>query len=153
MILWGVDDMIIPPEEEMLTNQKIKDDWLAALDSLVKQLKEWIRPQGPPCPGCPPPPEIIETTIEKEEEHIGKYSAPMLYLKVKNTLIEIEPAGRFAIGAIGRVDMTNNKQRYSFLYSSKRGWICMENRQPLTKSLFLELLANLNQMQPDSSLH
>lgn len=146
--------MAVPPDEEMLTNEKIKEDWLAALDGLVKQLKEWVRPHGPSCAGCPPPPEIIETTIEKEEEHIGKYSAPMLYLKAKNTLIEIEPAGRFAIGAIGRVDITNNKLRYSFLYSGRRGWICMENRQPLTKSLFLELLQHLTRAQPDnSSLH
>lgn len=143
--------MSVPPGEEMMTNEKIKEDWLAALDGLVKQLKEWIRSHGPSCPGCPPPPEIIETTIEKEEEHIGKYSAPMLYLKVRKTLVEIAPAGRFAIGAIGRVDMTNNKHRYSFLYSSRRGWICMENRQPLTKSLFLELLAHLTRTQPDSS--
>ncbi|MBP7331322.1 MAG: hypothetical protein KBA08_03270 [Firmicutes bacterium] len=66
---------------------------------------------------------------------------------------KFKPAGRFAIGAIGRVDMTNNRRSYSFLYSSRRGWICMENRQPLTKSLFLELLADLDQTQPDSSLH
>jgi hypothetical protein len=146
--------MSIPPDEEMLTNEKIKEDWLTALTGLVKQLKEWTRPQhGASCPCCTPACEIIETTIEKEEEHLGKYKAPMLYLKANNALIEIEPAGRFAIGAIGRVDMTNNKQRYSFLYSSKRGWICMENRQPLTKSLFLELLAHLTQIQPDPNLN
>jgi hypothetical protein len=146
--------MIAPPDEEALTNQKIKEDWLAALDGLVKQLKEWIRPHGATCPCCTPAAEIIETTEEMEEEHIGKYSVPVLYLKAKNALIELRPAGRFAIGAIGRVDMTNNKRGYSLLYSSKKGWICMENRQPLTKTLFLELLADLCQNQPDpSSLH
>lgn len=146
--------MPVPPHEEAMTNQKIKEDWLTALDALVKQLKEWTRPQhGASCPGCPPVCEIIQTAVELEEEHIGSYSAPVLYLKMKNTLIELKPSGRFAIGAIGRVDMTNNSRRYSLLYSSRKGWICMENRQPLTKSLFLELLADLAKAQPDSNLH
>jgi hypothetical protein len=146
--------MTAPFEEGMLTNEKIKEDWLAALNVLVKQLKEWTRPQqGATCPCCTPVCEIIETVVELEEEHIGKYSAPMLYLKMKNMLIELKPAGRFAIGAIGRVDMTNNGQGYSLLYSSGKGWLCMENRQPLTKSLFLELLTKLSQKQPDSRLH
>lgn len=143
--------MVATPDEGMMTNEKIKEDWLAALDGLVKQLKEWIRPHGASCPCCTPAAEIIETIIEKEEEHLGKYNAPMLYLKAKNTMVEIEPAGRFAIGAIGRVDMKNNKRGFSFLYSSKRGWICMENRQPLTKALFLDLLAQLTQTEQDSS--
>jgi hypothetical protein len=143
--------MVATPDEGMMTNEKIKEDWLAALDGLVKQLKEWIRPHGVSCPCCTPAAEIIETIIEKEEEHLGKYNAPMLYLKAKNTMVEIEPAGRFAIGAIGRVDMKNNKRSFSFLYSSKRGWICMENRQPLTKSLFFDLLAQLTQTEQDSS--
>lgn len=144
--------MPVPPDEGMLTNQKIKEDWLEALDGLVKQLKEWTRPQhGASCPCCTPACEIIETKVELEEEHIGRYSAPVLYLKAKNALIELKPAGRFAIGAIGRVDMADNKHRYSFLYSSRKGWICMENRQPLTKTLFLELLAQFTRTQPDSS--
>ncbi|MDD4335269.1 MAG: hypothetical protein PHY77_06645 [Desulfotomaculaceae bacterium] len=144
--------MPVPPDEGLLTNQKIKEDWLSALNGLVKQLKEWLRPQhGMSCPCCTPVCEIIETIIELDEEHIGSYSAPMLYLKMKNIFIELKPAGRFAIGAIGRVDMINNGRNFSLLYSSKGGWICMENRQPLTKSLFLELLADLAQKQPDSS--
>lgn len=146
--------MIAPPDEEALTNQKIKEDWLAALAGLVKQLKEWIRPHGATCPCCTPAAEIIETTIEMEEKFLGKYDAPVLYLKANNNLVELKPAGRFAIGAIGRVDMTNNKRSVSFLYSTKRGWVCLENREPLTKSLFLELLAQFTQPQQDSgSLH
>ncbi len=146
--------MPVRPNEEAMINQKIREDWLAALDGMVKQLKEWTRQQhGASCPCCTPVCEIIETTVELDEEHIGSYNAPMLFLKTKKTLVELKPAGRFAIGAIGRVDMTNNRRSYSFLYSSRRGWICMENRQPLTKSLFLELLADLDQTQPDSSLH
>jgi hypothetical protein len=144
--------MNAPPDAEAMTNKKIKEDWLAALDSLVKQLKDWIRPHGLSCPGCTPAAEIIETTEEMEEEHIGKYSVPVLYLKANNVLVELKPAGRFAIGAIGRVDMTNSKRGYALLYSSKKGWICMENRQPLTKTLFLELLADLCQNRPDPSL-
>ncbi len=138
----------------MLTNQKIREDWLEALEGLVRQLKEWTRPQqGASCPCCTPLCEIIETIVELEEEHIGRYSAPLLYLKMKNMLIELRPVGRFAIGAIGRVEMTNNGKGYSLLYSTHKGWLCMEKRQPLTKSLFLDLLADLTGRQPDSCLH
>jgi len=146
--------MSAQPDEEMMTNQKIREDWLTALGGLVKQLKEWARPQhGASCPCCKPVCDIIEAAVELDEEHIGSYSAPMLYLKTENTMVELKPAGRFAIGAIGRVDMTNNSRSYSFLYSSRRGWVCMENRQPLTKSLFLELFADLAQKQPHSNIH
>lgn len=150
------------PDEGILTNQKIKEEWLAALSDLVRQVKEWTRPQPDTscyscsCSGscCGPVDEIMETAVELEEGHIGCYNAPVLYLKTRNTVIELKPIGRFAIGgSIGRVDMSNNISRYSLLYSSKRGWLCLENRQALSKPLFLELVVALDQRQRDADFH
>ncbi|NLJ75906.1 MAG: hypothetical protein GX325_01425 [Peptococcaceae bacterium] len=145
----------------MLTNQKIKEEWLAALSDLVGQVKEWSRPRQDTsscsccsCGSCcGSVDEIMESAVELEEGHIGCYNAPVLYLKTKNTVIELKPIGRFAIGAIGRVDMSNNICRYSLLYSSKKGWLCLENRQALSKSLFLELVAALDERQRDADFH
>jgi len=131
-------------EEEMAENQKIKEDWISALIELMKELKQWTIEkikQWEAEPGQRVVPVVLETTIEKNEVYIGKYYAPMLTITApEDYLVEIRPVGRFAIGPIGQVNITDNKKTFSFLYSRKKGWLLMENRKPLTKELFYELL-------------
>lgn len=130
-------------ELEMAENQKIKEDWISALLELMKQLKQWTIEKiklWEAEPGQRVVPVVIETTIEKQEVYIGKYYAPMLTITAEDYLVEIRPVGRFAIGPIGQVNMTDNKKIFSFLYSRRKGWLLMENRKPLTKELFHELL-------------
>ncbi|HOV79257.1 MAG TPA: hypothetical protein PK728_04060 [Bacillota bacterium] len=139
--------MFGPDKEEMAQNQKVKEEWVAALIELMKQLKQWAVEQIKLWEADPRQrviPLVIESTVEKNEEHIGRYYAPMLAITAENYLVEIRPAGRFAIGPVGQVNMTNNKVTFSFLYSRRKGWINMESRKPLTRELFVELL---DQMQ------
>lgn len=132
--------------ENALDNQKLKEEWVAALLGLMRQLKEWTVEQikvWQAEAGDRVIPNVIELTTERNEQYIGRYYAPMLVITAENCLVEILPAGRFAIGAIGRVDMMSGRRSYSFLYSRRKGWVCMENRRPLTKELYLELLNQL----------
>jgi hypothetical protein len=135
-------------DQEAAANQKIKEDWISALIELMKQLKQWtveqikeweISPQQGAVP-C-----VIQTTTERQEKFIGKYFAPMLVITSEECEVEVRPVGRFAIGAIGQVCMTNNRQVVNFLYSTKKGWFVMENRKPLTRDMFLDLLRQMCQ--------
>ncbi len=130
---------------------EIKKDWLSALEKLMTQIKQWVSdPQWKEITS------IKEHYAEKEEEYLGNYKVPVLFISGKNSLVEVRPVGRFAIGAIGRVDIILNKNCFSLLYSSRKGWICLENRKPLTKDLFYELLGRCVEAYPaheNSRLH
>jgi hypothetical protein len=130
-------------EQEAAENQKIKEDWIAALLELMKQLKGWtveLTKDWENDPGRGMPPCAIDSTVERHEEYLGKYYAPMMVITSEDHTVEIRPVGRFAIGAIGQVCMTNNRQAVNILYSKRKGWFVMENRKPLTRDMFFELL-------------
>ncbi len=125
-------------KQTQLYNQKIKENWVQALNEFTSQVKKWLSKHSQT--GLL---SIEEQFIEKEEEHIGRYVAPMLIIAEANNIIEIRPVGRFAIGAIGRVDMTGGGCSFAFLYSKTKGWIYMGNRKPLSEELFHELLTQI----------
>ncbi|MDD2553509.1 MAG: hypothetical protein PHP51_02920 [Desulfotomaculaceae bacterium] len=127
-------------------NQRIKEEWVSALIELNKQLKQWTVAQIKEWEKDPKQavvPCVIETTTEKQEEYLGKYFAPALVITSEECEVVVRPVGRFAIGAIGQVCMTNNRQSINFLYSRKKGWLVMENRKPLTREMFLGLLEQM----------
>jgi len=121
--------------------QKIKEDWVLVLDNLTNQIKQWLSEDEDEHKLI----KINKIFIEKSEEHIGNYIAPMLVITKENAKVEIRPIGRFAIGAIGRVDMANNRRSHTFLFSNKKGWISLENRKPLNKDLFYKYLDDMLQ--------
>ncbi|NMA51796.1 MAG: hypothetical protein GX949_02150 [Peptococcaceae bacterium] len=122
-----------------INNQRIIEEWVEALGSLIKQVKQWIilSPYNERF-------NAVDLMVNKFEEPVGDYQAPMLILTTDKTPIEVLPVGRFAIGAIGRVDITNHKQSYSILYSKKRGWISLDKRKPLDEEIFMEILEHLS---------
>ena len=119
-------------------NQQILEDWISALDALNRQIKQWVadREQSGSL-------SIREVPVTKNEEYIGSYQVNMLVLLSNNNHVDICPIGRFALGAIGRVDFTNYKKTFPFLYSSRKGWLSLDSRKPLTETLFNELLDQL----------
>ncbi len=137
-------------DQEAAANQKIKEDWISVLIELMKQLKQWTVEQIKEWEKSPQQgavPCAIETTTERQENFIGKYFAPMLVITSEECEVEVRPVGRFAIGAIGQVCMTNNRQAVNFLYSTRKGWYVMEDRKPLTRDMFLDLLRQMCQAQ------
>ncbi len=139
-------------EPVAMDNQKIKEDWIEALLLLMKQLKQWTVEQIKLWEADPQQsivPVVIESPMRIQEEHLGKYFAPRLIITEENFHVEIYPVRRFAIGPVGRVDMTNGERTFSFLYSRKKGWVFLEdqkllnNQKPLKRDLFLELLKQM----------
>lgn len=125
-------------ETGRIMNQQILEDWISALDALNRQIKQWVadREQRGSL-------TVKEVPVTKNEEYIGSYQVKMLVLLSKNNHVDVCPVGRFALGAIGRVDLTNYKKSFPFLYSSRKGWVSLDSRKPLTEILFFELLDQL----------
>lgn len=117
-------------------NQKIKENWVAALNDLAGCVENWFLQEDKDI-------SVSKAYIDKEEEYIGHYTAPVLTFTRQNAHAELRPAGRFAFGSVGRVDLTNGKRFYPLLYSRNKGWIFMDSRQLLTKDLFFEHLDKL----------
>jgi hypothetical protein len=125
-------------DEIRRNNQRIMEEWIAALHSLIEQIKEWIAsyPYNDSF-------KTVDLMVNKTEEPFGEYQAPMLIITTDQTPIEVIPIGRFAIGAIGRVDLTNHKRYITLLYSKNKGWVSFDRRKPLTEELFKEFLDEL----------
>ncbi|MEG3071999.1 MAG: hypothetical protein RQM92_15165 [Candidatus Syntrophopropionicum ammoniitolerans] len=133
-------------KESVQENQRIKEEWVSALIELNRQLKQWTVAQIKEWEKDPKQtvaPCVIETTAERQEEYLGRYFVPMLVITSEECEVVVRPIGRFAIGAIGQVCMTNNRQLANFLYSRKKGWLVMESRRPLTREIFLNLLKQM----------
>lgn len=121
-----------------INNQRIMDEWIAALNGLIGQVKAWVSsyPHNDSF-------STVELMVNKNEEPVGEYQAPMLILTTDQTPIEVCPVGRFAIGSIGRVDITNHKRSFTLLYSKSKGWLYLDRREPLTEELFMQMLDEL----------
>lgn len=123
---------------------KIKKEWLSAIDDLFGQIKRWVseaQNEG-----------LLEVTAKKisiSEEKLGTYSAPMLVLRTERNTVELKPVGALILGAQGRVDMVSTSESFILLYlSSEKGWVYFNQsgqvrQQPLTESLFTELLKDM----------
>ncbi len=131
-----MEEIITVPGEISPENQKIKENWISALNDLAGCVESWFLQEDKDI-------NISRAYIDKEEDYIGQYTAPVLYFTSNKACAELRPAGRFAFGSIGRVDLTDGKRFYAFLYSRNKGWIFMDNRKPLTKELFFEILEKL----------
>lgn len=132
-----------------LNNQKIMEEWITALQNLIGQVKQWVSLS--PIIGSF---STVELMVNKFEEPVGAYQAPMLIITTDQTPIEICPVGRFAIGSIGRVDITNHKRSFTLLYSRSKGWLSFDSRKPLTEELFQQILDRLYLTgNPETELH
>ncbi len=129
---------LIGEDEATLENMRIRDEWVLALRELMDQIKQWVNETKQEQALI-----VQERSLAKDEQYIGGYTAPALTLTAGNRNIEVLPVGRFAIGPIGRVDVTNYRLSHTLLYSSKKGWASLEQRKPLTKSLFFELVQSM----------
>jgi|GEM_PF-1065212 len=132
-----------------INNQRIMEDWIAALNNLISQVKQWVS-------SFPQKDRIgaVELMVNKSEEPVGEYQAPMLIFTTDQTPIEVCPVGRFAIGSIGRVDITNHKRSFSLLYSKSKGWVSLDQRKPLTEELFKQIFDELYVTgDPEPELH
>lgn len=76
--------------------ERKRDEWLAEVRQLIGVIRIWAEQQ-----------RWLVDEHEKaiEEEHIGRYMAPTLFIQSPGGRIHVEPIGCNIIGAKGRVDI------------------------------------------------
>jgi len=73
-----------------------RDNWLAKLRDLMDSMRSWAEQRRW---------LVDEHQKVIEEDHIGRYTVPTLFIQAPNGKIVIEPIGCNIIGAQGRVDV------------------------------------------------
>jgi hypothetical protein len=73
-----------------------RDDWLVKLRDLMDSIKAWAEQRRW---------FVDEQEKTVEEDHIGRYTVPTLFIQAPSGKIHVEPIGCDIIGAQGRVDI------------------------------------------------
>ena len=73
-----------------------RDDWLARVKILMESIKQWAEQRRWFV-------DVQDKSIV--EDHIGSYTAPVLFIQAPAGRIHVEPIGCNIVGAEGRVDI------------------------------------------------
>lgn len=106
--------------EEMrvhLDPQSVIRDWLAQQDALYAQIRYWLT--QPEREGLI---RIRDEQKEVQEEPLGRYEAPVLFLETDWETLRVEPVARIVNGAMGRIDMHTKNQRFILLQNAEQHW-------------------------------
>jgi hypothetical protein len=76
--------------------ERRRDDWLAKLRELMDSIKTWAEQRHW---------FVHEQEKIIEEDHLGRYTVPTLFIQAPSGKIHVEPIGCDIIGAQGRVDI------------------------------------------------
>jgi hypothetical protein len=95
--------------------ERMRDEWLGDLDSLYRQVTDFLR-------------EYTKagsisykfTRIELTEENIGKYLARRMDIKIGRQALSLMPVGTLLIGSKGRVDAVGSGGHAQILLVDKR---------------------------------
>lgn len=120
-------------EQEQINLDKVKVEWIQQVQKFMNQIQDWLKPLEQN--GLL---KVIEKETELEEEHIGKYKAVKLELIIGADRINIEPVGRFIIGALGRIDISSIIGNFIVIYHAEKGWIYRNEQQKTTFQPFTE---------------
>lgn len=83
---------------------KIKSDWLADIQSFYARVKQWLHE-----PISEKLLSIKEGVADINEEHLGPYQAPALFISTEWSSVSLVPVARFVVGAQGRIDMKSTQ--------------------------------------------
>ncbi len=76
--------------------ETLKQDWLAQLEGLVKEIKGWVERSGW---------KTREITKAMRDSVLGEYRAPALLMARETIEVILNPVSRFVPGADGAVDL------------------------------------------------
>ena len=145
-----------PRAEQEKRRRKLREDWIAAVDRLLAQLRAWLTDAGTA--------ELLDLEpldFEKREQHLGTYQIHGLAIHFGERTVKVVPVGRTVLAhlgpyaeaghenAEGRVDITNGAYKY-FLYRKLTNtgdqWLVQDERsdiRPLNREQFEAILQDL----------
>lgn len=105
---------VAEPESVTIDWDKQRDEWLGYLDSLYKDIEQFLKP-------------YIDTQriiyqyqdIELNEDNIGSYNARRLILKIGRQEVTFTPVGTLLIGSKGRVDVLGSAGRARLILTDR----------------------------------
>jgi hypothetical protein len=123
-------------------SEQVRDEWIAAVDSLYREAESWAREQG-------------WTTSRRrcslEEPRLGPYQVWRLSVRTPEGRIVFRPVARYIVGATGRFDVIAPPSRYASMMMGRQTngtWQIhpfgdSEIAQPWSKSNFIELVRTM----------
>jgi hypothetical protein len=143
------------PHDEIRRRQA-REEWIAAVDRLLEQLRGWLTDAGTE--------ELLELEpldFEKREQGLGTYHIRGLAINFGERTVKVMPVGRMVLAhlgpyaqpghekAEGRVDITNGTNKY-YLYrkltDAGEQWLVQDERsdiRPLDRERFEAILQDL----------
>lgn len=144
------------PREELRRRQNCQE-WIAAIDRLLAQLRAWLRESNSM--------ELLDLEpleFEKREQGLGAYRIQGLAIHFGERTVKVVPVGRMVLAhlgphaapghenAEGRVDITNGAYKY-YLYrklndAAEEQWLVQDERsviRPLDREQFEAILQDL----------
>ena len=146
-----------PRAEQEKRRRHWREEWVAAVDRLLAQLRAWLADAGTA--------ELLDLQpldFEKREQGLGAYHIQGLAINFGESTVKVVPVGRTVLAhlgpyaqpghenAEGRVDITNGAYKY-FLYrqlndAGDEQWLVQDERseiQPLDRERFEAILQDL----------
>jgi hypothetical protein len=146
-----------PRVEQERRRRQAREEWIAAVDRLLAQLRAWLTDAGTA--------EFLDLEpldLEKREQGLGAYHIRGLAIRFGESTVKVLPAGRNVLAhlgayaepghekAEGRVDITNGPYKY-FLYrklndAGLEQWLVQDDRselRPLDRERFEAILQDL----------
>jgi hypothetical protein len=146
-----------PRTEQEKRRRQWREEWIAAVDRLLAQLRAWLAEAGTA--------DLLNLEpleFEKREQGLGAYHIQGLAINFGETTVKVVPVGRNVLAhlgryaeaghekAEGRVDITNGAYKY-FLYrklndAGEEQWLVQDERsdiRPLDQERFEAILQDL----------
>jgi hypothetical protein len=146
-----------PRVEQEKQRRQAREQWIAAVDRLLAQLRGWIRETGTA--------ELLDLEpleLEKREQGLGAYRINGLAIHFGESIVKVMPVGRHVLAnlgpyadpgherAEGRVDITNGAYKY-ILYrklndAGQEQWLVQNEEsgiRPLDRERFEAILTDL----------
>jgi hypothetical protein len=145
-----------PGAEQAIRRRQWREEWVAAVDRLLAQLRAWLTEAGTA--------ELLDLEpldFAKREEGLGAYHVQGLAIHFGERTVNVVPVGRNVLAhlgpyaepghekAEGRVDITNGAYKY-FLYRklthAGEQWLVQDERsdiRPLDRERFEAILQDL----------
>jgi hypothetical protein len=145
-----------PRAEQERFRRKLRDEWIAAVDHLLTQLRGWVADAV--SAGLL---DLEPLEFEKREQGLGAYHIQGLAINFGESTVKVVPVGRRVLAhlgpyaeaghenAEGRVDITNGASKY-FLFrkltDTDQQWLIQDERsqiRPLDRERFEAILQDL----------
>jgi hypothetical protein len=124
-------------EPQHTQRRERRDEWVAAVDRLINQLRAWLAASDPEQVL-----EVVPLHFEKGEPNLGVYQVDGLKIGVGDASVQVVPVGRDVVGLVGprgdsgvraegRVDITDGVRKYILYRTLKDGqekWYALDER-------------------------